>query len=728
MRRKTLNKFWIFAILFISSLRLNAGSFPEEQDKGRIQEEVTVTRKLIQVYVTDKKGNPVTDLEKEDFELKDNGEIVTITEFEKHTLFPPSTTREIRKASTDPSPSNIMPRKFFLFFDFAFNDLGGIHMAKQAALHFIDNQVHPSDELGVLAYSTHKGLVLHEYLTTDHGKIRELVQDIGVKEILGRAGRLLDEQQMQLMRGGEWSLPDNRMMEKIERENRDMREGMMRIGGQMEYRHQALHFTSAIKDMANALCYIPGHKHIILFSTGIPNWLMYRTAVESTPQLDKVNIAGSDAADLRRRYEDMSRQLAVANAPVYAVNVEGMYADFMDKDGRSDFTRWELDRQQPSSGIEARNWRGVTSLSNLASETGGKYFDNTNSAEKIAEEIQTMTGFYYVLGYPIDEKWDGKYHRINIKVKHKGYNVLAQRGYYNPKPFKDYSDLEKKIHLMDLALSAKPHFGNPVVFPMSVLSYETGSRSVAALFFSTADEGLRGVIGEKTEIVFLVFDEKQNIVGFRNVQIEDPGIFSSNLIPYAFLPLYPGSFDCRIVVRNLDTGKGAVASSWLMIPKSKDSGLRLYPPLLLTAGTKTKYLNAGRTEMREDDEEFTDLIEVYPFDVSRHSPLFGNAEEDISNLTVFVRCSFFKIPEAVVKIFGQLVHQKSAEKIPVRFSLYKKLADGAVIFASELNARELAPGLYFLHIYAEELRTGSKSHTSSTLTIGQKEGVNHPLL
>lgn len=36
-----------------------------------LQHEVTVTIKLIQVYVTDKEGNSVTDLEKSDFELFD---------------------------------------------------------------------------------------------------------------------------------------------------------------------------------------------------------------------------------------------------------------------------------------------------------------------------------------------------------------------------------------------------------------------------------------------------------------------------------------------------------------------------------------------------------------------------------------------------------------------------------------------------------------------------------
>src|SRR5512137_2005867 len=60
--------------------------------KGQVQQqpplkyEVSVTLKLIQVYVTDKSGKPVRDLTKEEFRLTDNGQPVTLSAFEKHDL------------------------------------------------------------------------------------------------------------------------------------------------------------------------------------------------------------------------------------------------------------------------------------------------------------------------------------------------------------------------------------------------------------------------------------------------------------------------------------------------------------------------------------------------------------------------------------------------------------------------------------------------------------------
>ena len=682
----------------------------EEEIQEELAQEVTVTLKLIQVYVTDNNGTAIADLTKEDFELKDNGKIKNITDFERHILSVPSVETRGQELTTEQRQPRRMPRKFFLFFDFAFNDLGGIRMAKEAARHFIDTQIDPTDEVGILSYSTHRGLELHEYLTTDHGRIRELVNDIGIKEILGRAGRLLDEQQMQLMRGGEWSVPDGVMGALTARIDRDMRGDMMRSGGQMEFRHQALHFTSSIKDMAKALRYIPGYKHIILFSTGIPNWLMYRTAVEATPQLNKVNIAGTDSSDMRRRYEEMSRELAAANSPVYAINVEGMYADFMQREGRTDFQRWTFDRDQPYAGIEARNWRGITSLSNLAKDTGGKYFDNTNSAEKIAEEIQTMTGSYYVLGYPISEKWDGKYHEVKVSVGRQGCKVYAQRGYYNPKSFNEYTDLEKKIHLIDMALNQRPHMGNYVNLPMAVLPYESVQRSMALLIFNASEDSLGDVVGENTEIVFLAFDENQNIVGMKQFSIEDPDFFRGNVHPYVILPLYPGKFECRVVIRNADTGKGAVGSSVLFIPRNSSSGLKLYPPLLLKPQENAKYVSLGGNK---DDDDEAALAAIFSFDTHSFSPLIGAITRDVGKVVVLMRGSFANITDAEVKLYARLVHQHSGEKMPMDKSFTYE--DG--IFSLEIPTAGLQPGKYFLYLFGEEMQTHTKSNVHAHFVV-----------
>lgn len=180
---------WVVCILLIFIHAINSEPAQKKKGQENIQHEITVSLKLVQVYVTDKKGNPVLDLEKEDFELSDNGKAQLITDFERHVLSLPSVkTVEVQQPKKRIPQVERTGRKFFLFFDFAFNSLGGIDMARKAASHFIDSQIEPIDEVGVLSYSTERGLFLHEYLTTDHAKIHEVVDNIGSGEALGRAG------------------------------------------------------------------------------------------------------------------------------------------------------------------------------------------------------------------------------------------------------------------------------------------------------------------------------------------------------------------------------------------------------------------------------------------------------------------------------------------------------------------------------------------------------------
>ena len=185
---------FLFFVL-IKPIALEIMSPSAQANKSQeLKHEVSVTLKLVQVYVTDKKGNPVTGLKKEDFLIYDKGKAQTITEFEQHILSIPTAVTgaqlEILQETKPPAAREVMSRKFFLFFDFAYTTAKGIIKAKKAALHFIDTKLQPSDEVGVLSYSAIKSLTLHENLTANHKKVREVVESFGLKEIHGRAESL----------------------------------------------------------------------------------------------------------------------------------------------------------------------------------------------------------------------------------------------------------------------------------------------------------------------------------------------------------------------------------------------------------------------------------------------------------------------------------------------------------------------------------------------------------
>lgn len=699
-----------------------SNSNPYQEEKQRAEgQEVTVTLKLVQIYVTDKKDNPITDLKKSDFALYDNGKLQKIADFERHILPLPSSKTETQQIKTELPPSKMLSRKFFLFFDFAFNNIGGIAMAKKASLHFIDTQIIPTDEVGVLSYSTNKGLVLHEHLTTDHEKIREVLQKVGSREALGRAGRLLDAIENDISRGGETAGgPFAAAAAGLEGQRQQVKEAFERTGG-LELKYQARHFPAAIKDLAEALRYIPGYKHIIFFSTGVPSYVVYPHSSTIKPELDKVNLAATDALDMRNRYESMNRELKSANSPVYTVNVEGLYADFMErKEIEPIFSQVQAREFKPLFGIDDRNRRGETTLRNMAKMSGGKYFGNINEYEKVIEEIQSLTGSYYVLAYYIDDKWDGKYHKIEAKVKRKGLKVFGQRGYFNPKPFTEYSELEKKIQLVDLALNERSHFGVPVQLPLSTLPFSDKGETKVMMLTRIISEKMKEVAGKKTEIIFLVFDEKKNIVRYQRFEPEDPRFSQEDFFCYALSSLTPGRYECRMVMRNLESGKGAVASSMAIIPETPGLGLKLYPPLLLTPNKSMFYMEVAAAAQKEDGEVQSVLFSLYPFDSTQYAPLIGTLKKGNPNVLAKVRCTAFSIPSPEVILSARLVYQSTGKTIPLDFHYDYESFWNTFISSVEFQTNELLPGRYILYLFAEEKNTQSKSHVHSTFIVEQE--------
>ncbi len=628
-----------------------------------LQYEVTVTLKLIQVYVTDKKGNPVTDLKKSDFELYDNRKPVEITEFEKHILYLAEKKAQEIKPSVSLKTLSRMNRKFFLFFDIAFNDEQGIMRSKKAALHFIDTQLQPTDEVGILTYSANKGLNLHEYFTTDHQKVRQVVEGFGLKEFLGRAQDI-----------------EFRYSEEREEEGLGQRMAIAREHERKLYKNQVLNFCKEIKDLARALRYIPGSKYIILFSGGVVNSVLY----------------GYGDASLRTMYEKMSKELAASNSPVYAVNAAGLI----------------------SAHFKDRDMMGDHSLNQLAKLSGGNYFDNIVNYEKIMEDIQNATSSYYVLGYYIDEKWDGKYHKVKVKVKRKGCIVYGQRGYFNPKPFTEYTEFEKLLHLIDLALSERPHFQEPLNFPLLALPCSVKEKSHLFVLTKIPTERIKEILGRKVEIVTLFFDGQNNIVELKRDEVSAFKLARDNVHFYSSSILSPGEYDCRVVIRNLETGKGAVASSSAIVPESPDSGIILYPPLLLIPEKNAFYLKGSATGKKEKKGKQISLLDIYPFPYTQYSPLVEGLNQGISKLLAVVRCSTSNIQKPEIRLSAHIIHLSSGKKTPLSLSvLNQSQEEDTQIFLLELQIDELQPGRYSLYLSAEEMTTQSRSHVMTTFLV-----------
>jgi len=651
-------KLFLLILLLFFAIQPNIHGLDSESPQAKkeqeaLQHEVAVTLKLVQVFVTDIKGNPITDLTKEDFILSDNGVLQTITDFEKHLLTQPE--KKIEKKAdekleeTELAPSQKVPlkmnRKFFLLLDLERNDGLGIINSKKAALHFMDTQVQPTDEVGILSNSPIGGLTVHEYLTTNHKKAKE-----AIKRIKGFPGG----------------------MEETNRLTRAEKEMMKQI----------IHrFIDEIREFAKSLRYTPGYKNIILFSGGIKRNLLY-----------------GDDPSLRLNLEDTIKELATSNSPVYTVNSKGTRAYLKD--------RWQ---------------RGGDSLKMISDLSGGKYFSNVAYYEKNSREIQKTTSNYYVLGYYIDEKWDGKYHEINVKVKQKGCVVHSQGGYFNPRPFTKSTKFEKKLHLINLALADTPQFQTRLDLPLITLPCSEEKESNFVLLSEARLEKIEDIGGEKTEVVALVFDQENNIVVSSRYEVDFSEFSQEQICPYAILSLSPGLYKCRIILRNLETGKGAVASSSINIPEPQDSGRRLFSPLLLSPKKNVYYINASKAQKKEAGKEPLSLINIYPFLSREYSPLVGNLDKETSKLLAVLRSSNINIQKSDVDLSVFLRESSSEKKTLLTYSILKGKKEGEKIeiLLIELELPELQAGEYSIEIVAEEISTQFKSQVTRTFKVRQ---------
>ena len=70
-------------------------------------------------------------------------------------------------------------------------------------------------------------------------------------------------------------------------------------------------------------------------------------------------------------------------------------------------------------------------LQSLAEGTGGRAFLNTNDIHGAVRRAADDARMTYVLGYyPTNDVWDGRFHRVRVKVSRPGLEVRHRQGYF----------------------------------------------------------------------------------------------------------------------------------------------------------------------------------------------------------------------------------------------------------------------------------------------------------
>ncbi|MGH9614952.1 MAG: VWA domain-containing protein, partial [Bryobacteraceae bacterium] len=173
--------------------------------------------------------------------------------------------------------------------------------------------------------------------------------------------------------------------------------------------------ANSLAAIAGHLGGLPGRKKLIWISGSFPGVTLN--------QRSRVGATQIEVQDFGPYINAAIRKLNEANVAVYPIDPRGVTTGMNAKTGA--LTPGSSGLMDPS----------IDTMQLLAHGTGGRPFYAVNDLAGAVGEAMDDDRITYVLGfYPSDEKLDGSYHPISVKVAKKGIEARHRDGYYSPDP------------------------------------------------------------------------------------------------------------------------------------------------------------------------------------------------------------------------------------------------------------------------------------------------------
>lgn len=397
---------------------------------------------VVDVVVTDVGGNPVPGLRKEDFEVLEDGKLQTISVFEEHTGKVPAAIKlpALPPNTFDNSPRADAPDSLNVVLLDALNTpIGDQSFVHQQVLKYLTG-MHASAPMAIFILSTRLRLV-HGF-TSDLSALLAVLND--KKSGSGPQTSPL------LLSGGEAHAEDQAaaQMQSLAARDPNIQAAMdalrqFQAEEQLSKTVNRVNLTLAeMQHLAQYLAGFPGRKNVIWFSGAFP--------VSFFKDFTSMAEAGNYNEELRKTGD----ALTAARVAVYPVEAGGLAANTLydasalplKVSNEADVIRAQSTQLQNDS-IQ-RNANQAT-MKELAHETGGKAFYNSNGLdEALAQAISDGSRFYTLDYEPTNKTMDGKYRHIHVKLTH-GHYKLAYRLGYNTEDERTAGAVVQKLATVD---------------------------------------------------------------------------------------------------------------------------------------------------------------------------------------------------------------------------------------------------------------------------------------
>jgi VWFA-related protein len=234
-----------------------------------------------------------------------------------------------------------------------------------------------------------------------------------------------------------------------------------------------------------------------------------------------------------------------------------------------------------SSGVLDGIVAAHDNLRTLSNSTGG-FAVLSRSFPKAFDRIRADNSRYYILGYyPTNDKRDGKYRRLEVRTRKSGLDVRARRGYVMPKADKKASVVETRegtsAPLREALLSTLPATGLPIAVTAGAFRGAPGRASIL-LMLQTPPRTVRfdqegGRYNGKLEVSFVAIDELGKTVGGEHVDLAMPLrpelyklVDDTGVLVESRVSLPPGRYTLRIAARDVNAERVGSVHCDLEVP------------------------------------------------------------------------------------------------------------------------------------------------------------------
>ncbi len=363
------------------------GQTPAPQPAETPTIRVTAREVLLDVLVVDKSGQPVTGLKASDFSVSEQGQPQVIRRLNEHHAMAAEELNKLASAPELPPNtfSNYTPARntnasIVLLLDAMDSPIEAQMVMRQQLIKFLKN-MQPGPPVAIFQLDTEMHLI--QGFTSDP------------KVLLAAAESKRDMPTLAKPTAAPRSYTYDAVYRRTLMDN--LRGGMRMLGGY--------------------LAAYPGRKNLIWFTGRIP---MTRTGFGfGNPFRD-----GMTVTDSEDEASELTDVLLVSRIAVYPVDTFGLVAM------PSSFGAASRGGIQPMRG-GIPGFDNHANMDEIAQQTGGKAYYNTNDFTRVIEDVIRTGSSYYSIAYgTTNTKWNGEFRSIKVAVDRPDVQLQHKNGYY----------------------------------------------------------------------------------------------------------------------------------------------------------------------------------------------------------------------------------------------------------------------------------------------------------